>query len=140
MIVVLDSGIWVSALQFGGTPLVALEKALGEDRIAICDQIEQEVTQVLCKKFGWLISRIEESLGIYLQDAIRVAVPGALISVCRDHKDDMVIECAVNACADLIVSGDKDLLTLGAYQRVRMVAARDYVSGLHFLETADAAG
>ncbi|HME00483.1 MAG TPA: hypothetical protein VKM93_24520 [Terriglobia bacterium] len=29
MIVVLDSGIWISALHFGGTPLVALERAHG---------------------------------------------------------------------------------------------------------------
>jgi hypothetical protein len=32
--VVLDSGIWISALQFGGMPLLALEKALTVDRIA----------------------------------------------------------------------------------------------------------
>jgi predicted nucleic acid-binding protein len=108
VIVVLDSGIWISALQFGGTPLAALERALTEHRVGICDQIEEEVVQVLWKKFGWEISRIEESLGMYLQDAIRVAVPGTLHGVCRDAKDDMVVECAVNAGGDLIVSRPQD--------------------------------
>ena len=133
MIVVLDSGIWISALHFGGTPLAALEKALTEDRIAICDQIEEEVTQVLWKKLGWEMSRIEESLGMCLQDVIRVAVPGTLHGSCRDAKEDMVVECAVNAGADLIVSGDNDLLTLGSYQGIRVVPARDYIHGLHSL-------
>jgi putative PIN family toxin of toxin-antitoxin system len=129
--VVLDSGIWISALHFGGTPRVALEKALTEDRVAICDQIEEEVMEVLWRKFGWEISRIEESLGMYLQDVIRVAVAGTLHGACRDAKDDMVVECAVNARASLIVSGDKDLLTLGSHQGVRVVTARDYIAGLH---------
>jgi len=131
VIAVLDSGVWISALHFGGTPLAAVEKALTEDRVAICDQIEEEVVQVLCQKFDWERSQIEESLEMYLQDAIRVSVPGALRGACRDTKDDMVVECAVNAGANLIVSGDKDLLTLGNYQGVHVVAARDYVRGIH---------
>ncbi len=132
MIVVLDSGIWISALHFGGTPLVALEKAFTEDRVAICDQIQEEVMQVLWKKFGWEMSRIEESLGIYLQDVIRASVQGTLRGACRDVKDDMVVECAVNAGANLIISGDSDLLTVGNYQGVRVVTARNYLEGLHF--------
>jgi putative PIN family toxin of toxin-antitoxin system len=128
--VVLDSGIWISALHFGGMPRVALEKAVAEDCVAICDQIEEEVMQVLGKKLGWERRRIEESLGIYLQGVVRVPVPGTLHGVCRDAKDDMVVECAINAGANVVVSGDKDLLTLGSYRSVRVVTARDYVRGL----------
>jgi len=127
VIVVLDSGIWISALHFGGTPRVALEKAFTSDRLAVCDQIQEEVTQVLRRKMGWEIRRIAGSLGIYLQDAVRVPFQGALRGVCRDSKDDMVFECAVNAGAGLIVSGDKDLLTVGSYRGIRAVTARDYL-------------
>jgi len=127
VIVVLDSGIWISALHFGGTLLVAFEKALTGDRVAVCDQIQEEVTQVLRKKMGWERSRVEESLGIYLQDVMRVPVPGALRGVCRDSKDDMVFECAVNAGASLIISGDNDLLTVGSYQDIRVLTARAYI-------------
>lgn len=99
MIVVVDSGIWISALHFGGTPLAALEKALTEDHVAICEQIEEEVARVLSKKLGWEIKRVEESLGIYLQNVIRVPVAGTLHGACRDAKDDVIVECAVNAGA-----------------------------------------
>lgn len=129
MIVVVDSGVWISALHFGGTPLAALEKALTEDRVAICDQIEQEVARVLSRKLGWEVRRVEESLGIYFQDLIRVPVPGTLHGACRDSKDDFILECALIAGASLIVSGDKDLLALASFQGVRVVSAADYVRG-----------
>lgn len=50
MIVVLDSGVWVSALAFGGTPRQVVEKALACDQVAICDLIQNEVTRILVEK------------------------------------------------------------------------------------------
>ncbi len=38
--VVFDSGIWISALQYGGVPMYALELALMEDNFLICAEIE----------------------------------------------------------------------------------------------------
>ena len=47
MIVVLDTNVWISALQFAkgrGAPLRALEKAMVEDVIASCSEIEAETS------------------------------------------------------------------------------------------------
>ena len=38
------------------------------------------------------------------------------VKVCRDPHDDMFLECAALAKADLLVAGDKDLLTLVSYK------------------------
>jgi len=133
--VVLDSGIWISALQFGGMPLLALEKALTVDRIATCKQIEDEIARVLTEKMGWEADRVAETLASCLVEAIRVPVTGEVQGICRDPKDHMVLECAVNAHADLIVSGDKDLLAVGSYKRIRVVTAREYASDLEGLGT-----
>ena len=49
MIVVLDTNVWISALQFAkhrGTPTRALEKAMSEDVIATCDEIDAEIVRV----------------------------------------------------------------------------------------------
>jgi putative PIN family toxin of toxin-antitoxin system len=127
VIVVLDSGVWVSALQFGGIPLLALERGLTVDTIAVCDQIVVEVARVLTEKMDWEPGRLRQSLGLYLRDAVRVPVRGLVRGVCRDPKDDMVLECAIQAAAGLIVSGDKDLLAVGSHGGVRIVAPRDYV-------------
>ena len=50
MIVVIDTNVWISALQFAkrrGTPTLALEKAMSEDVIATCDEIDAEIVRVL---------------------------------------------------------------------------------------------
>ncbi len=43
--------------------------------------------------------------------------------VCRDGDDDKFIACAVNASADFIVSGDKDLLDIYEYKSIRIIGA-----------------
>ncbi|MFP5266796.1 MAG: putative toxin-antitoxin system toxin component, PIN family [Acidobacteriota bacterium] len=50
-----------------------------------------------------------------------VANVGA-VKVCRDPNDDMFLKCAAVARSDLLVAGDKDLLTLGAYKGRQIVS------------------
>ena len=45
--VAIDTGIWVSALVFQGTPGRALEKAAAEYTIAIAREIYEEIVEVL---------------------------------------------------------------------------------------------
>lgn len=127
MTVVLDSGVWVSALHFGGNPWLAIEKAFSVDRVAICDQIQHEIARVLVEKMKWSVDRVAETLATDLQRAIWVPVVGELRGVCRDRKDDMIIECALVAKARFIISGDKDLLSLAHYEGVRIITPRQYV-------------
>jgi uncharacterized protein len=47
--------------------------------------------------------------------------------VLSDPGDDMFRECAALAKADLLVAGDKDLLTLGAYKGTRIVTPSEYL-------------
>ena len=58
---------------------------------------------------------------------LRAPVHGTLQGICRDSKDDMIFECAINSHARFIVSGDKDVLTVRSYQGIRAVTAREYV-------------
>ena len=64
-----------------------------------------------------------ESVTARLRYACHEGVPAAIIppAALRDPDDAHVLACAVGAGVDLIVSGDKDLLTLGAFQGVPIV-------------------
>jgi putative PIN family toxin of toxin-antitoxin system len=47
--------------------------------------------------------------------------------VVRDPNDDMVVACALKADADYIVTRDKDLLSLGTYEGIRIVTPRQFL-------------
>ncbi len=130
MIVVLDTNVWISALQFAkdrGTPTQALEKAMTEDVIATCKEIEDEITRVLTEKFRWEIARTQAALRSILARSIQIELNGSIMG-CRDPKDDMFLECAVLAKANLIIAGDKDLLVLGTYEGTRILTPAQYVA------------
>ena len=129
MIVVIDTNVWISALQFGkrrGLPTLALEKAMNEDVIATCDEIDAEIVRVLTEKFAWEQQRATSALQVILARGIRVKIRGT-VRECRDPNDDMFLECAALSKADLLVSGDEDLLTLRAYKRTRIVTPSEYL-------------
>ena len=130
MICVFDSSVWISAFQFGGTPLVALRTAYIRHRIATCDQVLFEIRRSLGLKFGWSADRIEDALGDYLDETVYAQISGNVKGVCRDPKDDMVFECAVLAGASVIVSGDKDLLAVKTYAGIRVLTPREFLQQL----------
>lgn len=128
MIVVLDSGIWISALHFGGTPQAALDSVFTHDTIAICDQIVTEVRAALVKKFSWSHAEVLAVLNDYTFDVIQVDITGSLHGICRDPKDDMVLECAVKSGAEQILSGDLDLLSLESYRGISIITVRQFLN------------
>jgi len=52
------------------------------------------------------------------------------IAACRDPTDDKFLELAVNGRADLIVSGDGDLLALNPFRQIPIVTPAAFVQGV----------
>jgi predicted nucleic acid-binding protein len=71
---------------------------------------------------------VRSALEGYLATAKRVELRADLTGMCRDPKDDMLFECAIRARAEIIVSGDKDVLQIVEYRGVRVLTARRYLS------------
>ncbi|MDF1488648.1 putative toxin-antitoxin system toxin component, PIN family [Tessaracoccus caeni] len=70
-----------------------------------------------------------ESLRLALGDRlVNVELGGITIEVCRDPDDNRVLETAVLGAADWIVSGDKDLLTLGRVGSVTILTPSDWLA------------
>lgn len=127
MIVVLDSSVWISALEFGGTPDRALTRALTIDQLAISSFIRNEVLQVMVRRFGRAPGDMEALLDELLAEAAWVEVSGQVRGVCRDASDDAILETAWRARAACLVSGDRDLLSLGAFQQAKIISPADYL-------------
>ncbi len=61
--------------------------------------------------------------------------PSNEVVACRDPKDDMVLTCCLAAHADILLTGDKDLLTIDhvallqvGLGRLRIVTPREYLT------------
>jgi putative PIN family toxin of toxin-antitoxin system len=57
-----------------------------------------------------------------------VDLPHEVPRICRDPDDDWVIACAVAGDADVIVSGDRDLLDLIQVNRIPILSARQFLT------------
>lgn len=132
MIVVFDSNVLISALLFpGGQAEAALMRILsGADRLAISKELLGELLTVLARKF----SRDREELSrvaLWLSEIAEWVTPTRRINAVIDEPDNRVLECALAAKANAIVSGDKALLRLQLFEGVRIVSLRDYISAPH---------
>lgn len=126
-VVVVDTSVTVSALVFGGVPrLVLAELTKPPFQLAVSTELEAELAEILGKKFGWTLERIEGAQQRLWGDALR-CVPVAL-KASRDPKDDHVLGCAVAGGAQLVVSGDKDLLSLNPYRGIAILTPAQFLA------------
>jgi putative PIN family toxin of toxin-antitoxin system len=50
------------------------------------------------------------------------------VKACRDPKDDMFLELAVNGSATCIISGDTDLLELNPFRGIPIIKPDEFIS------------
>jgi predicted nucleic acid-binding protein len=53
--------------------------------------------------------------------------PRIKLAVLQDEPDNRILECAVAGAADLIVTGDKAMLALKKYSRIRVLSLREFL-------------
>lgn len=128
--VVLDTNVLISGLCFGGKPARILEYALtGRIKLFTSAVLIVEFKAVMDAKFPGRQVAIMDTLNELSQ--LWEMVPDAALPrfrhVVADPSDDRVLECAVAAQADFILSGDKHLLTLGSFGKIPILAPGDFL-------------
>jgi predicted nucleic acid-binding protein len=92
VIVVFDSGVWISAIARRGVPLAAITHGLEMDSVLTRTELENEVVRIMDEKFGIDPERTRQRLGELLEKSARIVVTGKLSGICRDPKDDFILE------------------------------------------------
>jgi putative PIN family toxin of toxin-antitoxin system len=129
--VVADTNILVSALQFGGKPKQLLDLAAdGHLDLAISEAIITETLRVLRDKFHrtpeWLAETQQQLLVV-----ARLVEPTEHLAVVEaDPTDDRILECAVAAVGEVIVSGDSHLLNLESFRGIPILRVAEFLSNL----------
>ncbi len=137
--VVFDTNIYLSAIIFGGSPRVCLEAAR-EKRIElyVSRALLLELAQVLREKFNWNSSEIREAIKGIGYFARIVTGERIIMAIKSDVSDNMVLEAAIAAKANFIISGDKKhLLSLKEFEGIKIISAADFVKSISFPSSAD---
>ena len=128
MRVVFDTNIFISAFVI---PESLAEKAIlkiieGEDSLLISKDIINEVLSVLSSKFG----REREALShvaFTLSELAELIKPGRRVKIFMDEPDNRILECAIYGEADLLITGDKEMLQLREYKGVKIISLKEYL-------------
>ena len=131
MRVVLDTNAIVSALLFSGisSELVSLWQG-GLITLLLSRAILDEYLRVFSyPKFELSEEEIKELIQEEILPYAEVVKPKRRLRVVqRDPSDDKFIECAVAGKARVIISGDKDLLSLGRYRQIRILSPAKFLA------------
>jgi uncharacterized protein len=126
---VIDTNVLVSGLLWRGAPHALIEQVrAGALTLISSPALLAEFAEVIERpKFRPILARTglkPERLLAELRRLAEIVDPPPLPApVSRDRSDDAVLALAAASQADLIVSGDADLLTLGAYAGIAIVDA-----------------
>jgi uncharacterized protein len=129
MRVVVDTNVFISAgLKENSPPETAIHLVAASHRLLKSAMTEQELFITLARPR--LMPLIDPQFRDWLRELIATAELVNIterIAACRDLRDDKFLELAVNGRADLIVTGDRDLLALNPFHGVSIVAPADFV-------------
>jgi uncharacterized protein len=128
--VVVDTNVFVSRLlRFDSVPGRAAEKAIHTAVLLVSQATMSELADVLAQeKFDRYVT-IEQRLQfirLVAQTAKFVPIIHP-IRECRDPKDDKFLEVALNGRADVIVTGDTNLLAMNPWREVAIVPPANYI-------------
>ena len=132
MRIVCDTNVLVSGVLFRGSPRrVLLLASRGAVTNYLSEDILLEVENVLLRpKFKITAGQVSGILTLF-RDTFELVIPTRRLKVVSsDPDDDRIIEAAVEAEADVIVSGDRHLLSIGSWQGIRIVQPAEFVQAL----------
>ena len=129
--VVIDTNVLISSLFFtSSTPAQAVEKAVTKAQlVATTETLRELLGKLHSPKFDRYVRR-ERRDALLERVASLVEIIDVLqpIRASRDPKDDKFLEAAVNGRADVIVTGDKDLLDLNPFRGIAIVTPAAYLA------------
>jgi putative PIN family toxin of toxin-antitoxin system len=129
--IVIDTNCFVSRLL---TPKSinsqAVRYAFDFHQILVSADTLTELEIVLSrKKFNNYVSLEErQKFILYLKNLAEIVDITNHVQVCRDPKDDKFLSLAIAGNANIIITGDEDLLVLKCYQNIPILSPKDFLA------------
>ena len=129
--VVIDTNVLISSLLFAtSTPAQAVDKAVTSAQlVATTETLRELIEKLHSAKFDRYV-RLQRREALLERVASLVEIVEILQSIraSRDPKDDKFLEAAVNGRAEVIVTGDQDLLDLNPFRGIAIMTPGEYLA------------
>ena len=120
----LDTNVLVSAVATRGLCADVFREVLTSHELIVSDALLKEVKKVLHDKLKVPSSLISEFLNLLKQDTILIKPSLSSEVTIKDKTDLIIIGSALSGGADLLITGDKELLNLGNVENLKIVSPR----------------
>lgn len=129
---VFDTNVYISALIApGGTAEKAYLSAInGNNALFTSIAILTETARKLRDKFLWEDDKITAALR-HIGRAAHIVKPAVKLKLLKDDPDNRILECAKEAKADFVVTGDRHLLHLKEFEGIKVVTIREFLDILN---------
>lgn|SRR5271169_1617278 len=127
---VVDTNVFASAIIFPrSVPRQVVDHALDHGVVIFSEATISELAEVLSRsKFDRFVSRVERELFLaQIERAAELAPIIQLVRACRDPNDDKFLEVALNGRADVIITGDADLLGMHPWRGIAILSPANYL-------------
>jgi putative PIN family toxin of toxin-antitoxin system len=133
--VVLDTNTLISGLLWDGNEAEIIEKAENKEiKLFISPKLIEELEGVLkrekfCKKLKGKEYTVDKAVSKIALIATLIEPTRKIDVIKEDPEDNRVLECAISAKVDVIISGDSHLLNLKAYLGIDIITASEFIKG-----------
>jgi putative PIN family toxin of toxin-antitoxin system len=127
--IILDTNLWISFLI--SKNFTEIDELVQEKNITLIfsnESLEEFIEVVKRPKFEKFFSRkdIEKLLDIFDQYAELIKVKSKM-NICRDPKDNFLLNLAVDGKVDYLITGDKDLLVLEKIEKTQIITYQNLI-------------
>lgn len=128
--VLVDTNVLISALVYGGKPqdlfeLVIIRRITGITSLVLL----VELVETLTRKFNFSSEKVYQ-IEKKIRKSFKFVRPTKTLDVVRDEDDNRVLEAAVEGDCDFIITGDRDLLELSKYKKIKIVTPAQFLTEL----------
>jgi len=124
--VVLDTNVFTAAVVADGLCRDLVRVRVLPHKLLTSPPLLRELRTTLHKKFA--VDPVELLLLSQLNEEVEIVAPVRLgRRVCRDKSDDIVLATGIAGKADVIVTGDDDLLVLKQFRGIRILSPRQFL-------------
>lgn len=128
MRIVLDTNVYISAAILGRVcEEITQTCRFSNLEVFITKDIIEELKDKLSKKFLWGKDQVKLFLESVLEFCNIIEIKEKIRFIKDDPDDDKILECAVSANCDFIISGDRHLLMLKSYKTIRVLSPADFL-------------